>query len=401
MRHRQSVPGGRRHRLADGPLMMTETILLVDDDPIILRTLVRLLAPLTTAAPGTAAPPVAIQKAGSGMEAEAYLIDHPGCAVVVSDLRMPGMDGLALMERVRAVTPDSVRIMLTGNADVSSAIEAINQASIFRLLTKPCSGPALCMAVTDALKQHQLVISERQLLEQTLSGSMQVLVEMLSLIDPIGSSRALRIRRYVQHVIRTLSLQDTWSLDVAAMLSHLGSLTLATPDGPPPDNQPAHPSVGYELLKNIPRLDAVAGIIARQQDPIDPADAKVSLIDQDPTRRGGYVLRVAIEFDASIVSGVGREVTLIRMRNRPADFARTVVDSMRNAELPEHTFEARTEAIADLRVGMILDEDLRNASGLLIMPRGLEITRPLLLRLRATRSDEELRRVVQVLAPRG
>jgi len=380
---------------------MTDTILLVDDDPLILRTLVRLLAPLTAVAPGTEAPAVAIQKAGSGMEAEAYLVEHPGCAVVVCDLRMPGMDGLALMERVRAVTPDSVRIILTGNPDMHSAIEAINHASIFRLLTKPCSGPALCTAVTDALKQHQLVISERQLLEQTLSGSMQVLVEMLALIDPVGSSRALRIRRYVQHVIRTLSLPDSWALDVAAMLSHLGSLTLATPDGPHPENRPAHASVGYELLKNIPRLDIVAGIIARQQDPIDPADAKVPLIDRDPTRRGGNVLRVAIEFDAAVLAGVAREVALIRMRDRPSDFDRTVVDSMRTAELPEHTFEGRTETMAHLRVGMILDEDLRNASGLLIMPRGLEITRPLLLRLGATRSDEELRRVVHVLAPRG
>ena len=139
--------------------------------------------------------------------------------------------------------------------------------------------------------------------------------------------------------------------------------------------------MGYELLKHIPRLDGVADIIARQQDPIDPADANVPLLDRPSTRRDGHVLRAAIEFDAAIVSGVGRNSALFRMHQRSADFDITVVESSRSAELPERTFVSRREPMADLRVGMILDEDVRNSAGLLIMPRGQEITRPVLFRL--------------------
>jgi CheY-like chemotaxis protein len=334
------------------------------------------------------------------MEAETFLGEYPECAVVVSDLRMPEMDGLALLERARVLAPDEVRIMLTGYADVHAAIDAINRASIFRLLTKPCGGAALCSAVRDAIRQHQLVIAERELLEQTLRGSVQVLVEILSLVDPVGSSQALRIHRYVRHIIDSLALDNGWALEVAAMLSHLGALTLASADGAFPDSPQSHPSVGYQLLKNIPRLDAVAAIIARQQQPIDPGEAKVAVCDRDPARRGGQVLRVAIEFDTGISGGLTRNVVLLRMQQRPGDFDRAVVDSLQNVELPERTFESRSESMADLRVGMILDEDLRNPLGMLIVTRGQEITRPVLLRLSHFGSPKELRDTrVQVLAP--
>lgn len=392
--------------------MARETILLVDDELTTIALHRRLLKPLTVRASDEATSPVAIATARSGKEAEAYLTDHPETAVVISDLRMPEMDGLALLERVRIVAPNAVRLLLTGNADVHAAIEAINRASIFRLLTKPSSGPALCQAVTDALKQHRLVVAERELLEKTLRGSVQVLVEMLTLIDPVGSSKALRIHRYVTHVIKKLALEDTWALEVASMLSHLGSLTLST-ERPPtasspsetsdesPSHEPGHPSVGSELLEHIPRLEPVAGIIAGQQDPIDPGDAAVALSDRDPILRGRHVLRVAIEFDAAIAGGVSREVVLLRLRQRPADFEPTVVDALGDVEQPEQTFESRSESVADLKVGMILDEDLRNAGGLLIIPRGQQLTHPALLRLRSFGSPDDLRRCVRVLAPKA
>lgn len=145
---------------------MADTILLVDDDAAVLNTHVRLLAPLTITAPG--APTLSIEKASSGAEAEAHLRRHPECAVVISDLRMPGLDGLAFLERARSVSPDAVRIILTAHADLHSAIEAINRISVFRLLDKPCRGEALRATVTDALRQHQRLIEERQLLKDAL-----------------------------------------------------------------------------------------------------------------------------------------------------------------------------------------------------------------------------------------
>ncbi len=231
---------------------------------------------------------------------------------------------------------------------------------------------------------------------------------MLTLIDREGSSRALRIHRSVRHMIRTLSLPEGWQLEVAAMLSHLGFLTLSTPaspivgaegsDGEPPA---AHAAVACALLKHIPRLDAVAEIIGRQQDPVDPRDVDVPLPVRDAVRRGGQVLNVAIEFDAAISVGLSRDAALAHLRRRPSEFDRAIVNGLRDVELPKLMFEPRLEALADLRQGMILDEDLRNDSGLLFMARGQEITLPVLLKREALASRRDIQKCVQVLARRS
>src|SRR5215471_19321351 len=74
----------------------------------------------------------------SGQEALNLIQSKGPYAVVISDMRMPGMDGVELLRRVKSVSPETVRIMLTGNADQDSAVEAINEGSIFRFLNKPC-----------------------------------------------------------------------------------------------------------------------------------------------------------------------------------------------------------------------------------------------------------------------
>jgi DNA-binding NtrC family response regulator len=75
-------------------------------------------------------------------------------AVIVSDLRMPGMDGIQFLSRVKEIVPDSVRMMLTGYADLQNAIKAINSGNIFRLLTKPCTPKELAEALVEACEQY-------------------------------------------------------------------------------------------------------------------------------------------------------------------------------------------------------------------------------------------------------
>src|SRR5204863_9075097 len=113
-------------------------------------------------------------------------------AVVVSDMRMPGIDGIQFLSRIKASFPDTIRVMLTGNADMETAVHAINEGSIFRFLNKPCSKEEMAKTLTAPLVQYRLVTAEKQLLEQTLSGSLQVLTEVLSMVNPAAFSRAER-----------------------------------------------------------------------------------------------------------------------------------------------------------------------------------------------------------------
>jgi FixJ family two-component response regulator len=195
---------------------MAEKILLVDDDGHVLDGYRRSLSR-----------EFEIETALGGEPALRLAKVNGPYAVVVSDMRMPGMDGIQFLSRIKALSPDTIRVMLTGNADMETAVHAINEGSIFRFLNKPCSKEEMAKTLTAALVQYRLVTAEKQLLEQTLSGSLQVLTEVLSMVNPAAFSRAERARRYIHHVVTSMKLGNPWQYEIAAMLSQLGCVTLA------------------------------------------------------------------------------------------------------------------------------------------------------------------------------
>ena len=181
-------------------------ILFVDDEPNILAAYQRQLRKQFSVE--IAVGPVA------GLAA----IQNPrDFAVVVADMRMPEMSGVEFLVKVKTTAPETVRMMLTGNADQATAIEAINEGSIFRFLNKPCTKEIMAKTLTAALVQYRLVTAEKQLLEQTLSGSIQVLTEVLSLVNPAAFGRAERARRYIHHIVTSMKLANVWQYEVAAM----------------------------------------------------------------------------------------------------------------------------------------------------------------------------------------
>ena len=173
---------------------MTEKVLFVDDEPNILMAFRRQLRTKFD-----------IEIANSGREA-LDLLSNGLFSVIVSDLRMPVMDGIHFLTQAKAISPDSVRILLTGHADLSTAIDAINQGHIFRFQTKPCTMEVLVDSINAAIKQYRLVTSERELLEKTLSKTVQLMTDMLSLANPIAYGRSIRLRRIVRVISRNMKM---------------------------------------------------------------------------------------------------------------------------------------------------------------------------------------------------
>jgi DNA-binding NtrC family response regulator len=186
---------------------MNRRILCVDDEPQVLSALRRGLSE-----------DYEVQTANGGAPAIELLGSNVTFAVIMSDMRMPGMDGAKLLSWARAHCPDSTRILLTGYADVDSAISAVNDGNIFRFLVKPCPEETLRQALEAGVEQYRLITAERELLEQTLGGALGALMDVIGLVAPELHVRSSRLEQLVQRVVTRRGLSPAWVYQTAARL---------------------------------------------------------------------------------------------------------------------------------------------------------------------------------------
>src|ERR671929_330862 len=170
------------------------SILLVDDEVAILDGLRRQLRRRFT-----------VHTATGGAEALAFL-QSESVAVVVSDMRMPQMDGATFLARVRELQPDVVRILLTGQTDTQAAITAVNEGQIYRFLTKPCPPEVLLEEIGNAVELNRLLTAEKELMATTLRRTVEALMSTLSLAQPAAFGRAVRITRVVTELAEALQV---------------------------------------------------------------------------------------------------------------------------------------------------------------------------------------------------
>ena len=190
-------------------------VLLVDDEPNITDSLRRHLRR-----------EYAVFTASSGKAGLEVMAEQDDIAVVVSDMRMPEMDGARFLSEVRQRYPDTVRILLTGFADLESAIAAVNHGQLFRFLTKPCPQQQFLELMAAAARQYELQTAERVLLEQTLKGSIKALSDVLALAIPDAFGRATRVKERALQLGEARGMEDLWQLEVAALLSQIGAVVL-------------------------------------------------------------------------------------------------------------------------------------------------------------------------------
>jgi response regulator RpfG family c-di-GMP phosphodiesterase len=358
----------------------SEKILFVDDEPSVLDGFKRLLhrefSVVTAVGPEMGL--TTIQQTGP-------------YAVVVSDMRMPVMNGAQFLAQVRKLAPDSIRIALTGYADIETSIHAVNEGNIFRFLTKPCPKEVLAGALHAALDQNRLVAAEKELLEKTLMGSVKVLTEVIGMVNPLVFSCATRIQRSVRAIVDRLRLESPWRFEVAAMLSQLGcvvlqpEITRAIYAGQTlsPEDQTrfdGHPRIACDLLGNIPRLEPIAWMIEHQQSPLAELKSTPGGQPHDIVM-GARILSVAVAYDRLLSQGDTVQHALQKLRARAHIFDPTIVGLLEDLA-PDTTADVRTWPIADLQRGMILQEEIRTQAGVLVVAKGQEVTHPLTIRLR-------------------
>jgi response regulator RpfG family c-di-GMP phosphodiesterase len=362
---------------------MNRKVLLVDDDVNILAAYKRVLRGK-----------LELSVAESGKEALSVLKKSGPFAVIVSDYRMPEMDGIETLARARDMSPDTVRIMLTGQADMQAAIDAINQGNIFRFLTKPCPAEIFLKQVYAGIEQYRLINAERELLDQTLKGSIKVLVDILALVNPMAFSRLGLIRSLAKDLATQLEVKDIWKVELAALLSQIGCVTV-----PPQILQRAfrqdnltpqetelfhsHPQIGCDLLKNIPRMEAVAEAINYQMKNFDGSGYPSSSHREEDIPLISRILRVAGDFE-SLISTPMPEVRAIRIMQERVGIYDPVILDILNEEIIKIEQEKTPVlyAIYELQPGMILAEDVLDGNGLVLITKYQEITDVLITRLK-------------------
>ena len=349
---------------------MNDRVIFVDDEPNVLQSIRRGLRK-----------DFQIDTAESGSEAISVLETSEPYAVIVSDMRMPGMTGVELLSQVKEQWPDTVRMMLTGNADQQTAVAAVNHGDIFRFLNKPCDNELLGQAVKDGIRQHQLITAERDLLENTLRGSITALAEVLSLTNPEVFGHTTRFKRLMTRLATEMQLPDLWQLESVALLSQLGCVTIPEElvkrkigGHPLPaedlEEFAVHAKVGADLLGAIPRMDAIADSIRYQEKNFDgsgfpaegPAGTDIPL--------GARLLKVILDFDAFESSGATSAEALNRLKVQQSRYDPAVLEALESL-LQEVTPGPPVETlVSKLTDTMIIAEDVRTTSGVLLVVKG-------------------------------
>jgi response regulator RpfG family c-di-GMP phosphodiesterase len=362
---------------------VNRNVLLVDDQPPVLEALRRQLSRKAT-----------VDTASSGDEG-LQLIQRSGpYAVVISDMHMPRMNGAAFLERVREASPDSVRMILTGQAELESAIGAVNFGHIFRFLRKPCKSEELMAALASGVEQYELVTARKELLEQTLHGIVQVLVEILGLTNPLAQKRASRIARNAENICKTLAVPVPWQLQIALMLSQIGCISLPEEilskiqAGHALSEESlsiykSHPALAGKLLGGIPRLEPVARIIAHQLSSPDLSAQPDDLREWDAATFGAMILKLAADLDDILGTGVSLEKGAKMLVKASPGLPQGVLQAVTRLQPGIARAEQTLVKVSQLRVGMVLDEDVMSATGLRLVPKGQEITRSIMLRLQS------------------
>ncbi|MBI5092304.1 MAG: response regulator [Candidatus Hydrogenedentes bacterium] len=365
---------------------MDERVLFVDDDPNILEAYQRKLQHVLHV------------RTAQGPHPGLREIQEKGpFAVVVADMNMPLMNGVEFLKKVREIAPDTVRMMLTGNSDVKTAMDAVNEGCVFRFLTKPCPSKLMGDSLVAAVQQHRLITAEKEVLEGTLKGTAELLTEIISWVSPGIFGRAVQLRNTVKSISAKLETESPWETELAATLCQIGMLALPSEtlarvsEGKPMDDEDRKavegvPAIGHELLERIPRLENVARIVLYQNKRFNGDGFPRDQVAGADIPLGSRILKVAADYHELRTSGQSRQESLKTMQSRDGWYdpgvLRTFGRESFSADVQLETIQIIAMPFKELRAGLTLASPILTSEGRMLVAAGTAITDAFLVRLR-------------------
>ncbi len=399
--------------------MDKHTILLLDDEENILNALNRTLR----------REGYRIMTSTSGPEGLS-IIEKEKITLVLSDHRMPGMDGVEFLSEVRKRSPDTIRMMLTGYADMKSVVEAINRGEVYRFITKPWNDEEIRLILMDAVRHYELIQENRDLheltqrqnlilkdlntnlgqkvqertkevetlykdLEQNFFDFVRVFMGLMELKSPYLGGHAKRVaalsRKLAEEIV--LPQDEILNIEVAALLQDIG--TLGFPEKMLKKRESEldtvekaliqqHPALGQSALQHIKKLSPVCILIRHHHERFDGLGYPDNL-HGDKIPVGSRIIAITDFFDAMVNPWGGYErysvdrAFHVLERENGGRFDPALVGKF--IELLQEVRHEGIEAdvmeidVAELKEGMILVSDIRTKRGLLLMSSG-EVVQP-------------------------
>lgn len=362
---------------------MKEKILFVDDDANILASFQRNLRKQFT-----------VETALGGREALRLMESQGPYAVIVADMQMPEMSGLQFLNEAQRLAPDTVRLMLTGNADQKTAMDAVNQGHVFQFLTKPCPAEELTRALTSGLRQYRLVTAERELLEKTLNGAVDALIGIMSVMDPTSFGYGQKVRGYMTRYCQFAKIEQPWIFEMAAALARIGYVAIplrilaAVRNGqslrPEERDMLARvPRLGADLIGHIPRLEPVAEIIRYQAKHFSGSGYPPDQLSGEAIPLGARVLKVLCDLIELETTGQNRAAAVAKLQSRTGWYDPKVLDAVIASLEDEKTSDSVQEIqIVDLQNGDVLVNNVETTDNTLLVTAGTTISAFLVEKLR-------------------
>lgn len=333
--------------------------------------------------------------------------ENRGFAAILCDMFMPGVDGVQVLTEARRVSPASSRILITGHPDVPSAVAAVNDGEIFRFLTKPCKAERLKAVLEQAVEQFRLATAERELLEQTLHGTIQALVEILALSNPTIFGRATRVRSLVSEVAALIGYRDRYEMEMAAVLSQVGVVTLppatALRYGEGAELTPEEesmitrlPEVALRLLGDIPRLDEIRRILTHLGTDFH-GDGPPGTFRGEELPIGALLIRPVLAYDVLLSRGCRPDEAMARLRARSRVYDPAVLTDIGKVTGADSDRVIMELSFQKVQLGMVFVDDVHAPDRTLLVAQGQQVTTALLMRIGNYWSDLELPAPVRVL----
>ena len=354
---------------------MDTKVLFVDDEPAVLRSYQRFMGL-----------DYDVETAIGGTEGLQVIEENGPFGVVISDMRMPGMNGAEFLTIVKNNYPDSIRMLLTGQADMNDTISAVNNGRIFRFLTKPCPPDTLGPAIDEAIELYNLKHAEKELLEKTLKGTINLLADILSIVRPDLFSRSVRIRQLAHDLATALDIEGIWKAEVAALLSQIGCITISQDiikkryDGEQLSETDQyefykHLPAGQKLLGNIPRLEEISEAISFQEKHFNGGGYPRNDVAGQDIPILARILKVANDFDFNQSLGKSNTAAIGALTMQAGRYDPDVLEALKSLfNKAEDQYIVKEIKAKNVITGMKLAEGVRTKGDLLLVAKGQEIS---------------------------